>query len=104
MANVVEAARAPIAFLEDVRVMPESVGTTELNVDEMVWRIPLGDFRAPADGNTVDRDAIINQGPGTHHDGSRCEDFHLQPGRRDSLQVLHVGEELEDFIARTRKE
>ena len=44
-------------------------------------------------GKTVNHDSVINQGAGTHDDGCWREDFELQPGRREGLQVARLGEE-----------
>ena len=103
IADKVTAERAAMAFLEGVRVMPQGVGAAHLDVHELVRRIPLGDFCAPADGKTVNGDSIINQSAGPHDDGGRREDFELQPGRRDDLQVVGVGEEGKDLVSRARK-
>jgi hypothetical protein len=103
IADKVTAERPAMAFFEGVRVMPQGIGAAQLNVHELVWRIPLGDFRAPADGKTVNGDAIINQGAGPHDDGGRREDFELQPARRDDLQVAGFGEEGKDLAPRPRK-
>ncbi len=93
---------AAIPFLEHVCVMPQGVRASQLNVHEPVRWIPLGDFRAPADGKTVNGDSVINQDAGTQYDRRWREDFKLQTGRREGLQVARLGEEGEDFAARAR--
>lgn len=47
---VVTTERSVVALFEGVRVMPERVGTTNLDIDETMRWIPFRDFRAPADG------------------------------------------------------
>jgi hypothetical protein len=60
IADKVTAERDAMAFLEGVRVVPQGVGAAHLDVHELVRRIPLGDFRALADGKTVNGDSIIS--------------------------------------------
>ena len=69
IAHVVQAERAAVALLEGVRVMPQRVRAAELDIHELVGRIPLGDFRAPADGNPMHADSIINERAGPHRIG-----------------------------------
>lgn len=82
IAHLIEAERSAIPFLEGMRVMPQVIRAAQLNVHELVRRIPLGDFRASTDGNTVNGDAVIDQGASTQNDRRRREYLKLQPGWR----------------------
>ena len=67
IAHLVAADRPAVALLEAVRVMPQEVRAAELDIHEPVRRIPLGDLRAPTQGQAVNGDAVINERAGTHH-------------------------------------
>jgi hypothetical protein len=103
VAHIINAKCATTAFLESVRVMPEGVWPAQLNVHKTVRGIPFGNLRAPANGDAVDPDAIINQRTGTHRDGSGREDCKFQPWGRDGFQVPRFREEGKDFVTPARK-
>jgi hypothetical protein len=103
VAHIINAKCAPVSFLEDVRVMPESVWPAQLHVHETVRRIPFGNSRAPVNRDAVDPDAIINQRAGTHRAESGNEDLKVQPWRRDGFKVPRLSEEWKDFVPWTRK-
>ena len=84
-------------------LMPEGVRAAKLHIDEVVRRIPFRDFCAPADGQAMDADAIVEKRAGLHLNGLGREDFKLYPRRGDGLEIVRIGEEGEDFVTRTRK-
>lgn len=49
VAHAVTAKRAAIPLLESVRVASQGMWAAERDVHEPVWRIPLGDLRAPTE-------------------------------------------------------
>lgn len=79
--NIVHAESAAITFYKSVRVMPERVGAAKLDVHKLVRRIPSGDLGAPADGQAVDADAVVDECPGIHRDGCGGNYIKAQPGR-----------------------
>ena len=66
---------AAVALGEGMRVTPQRVGAAELNIHKLARRIPLGDFRAPAQGKAMHANPVINQRAALHHDGAGCQDF-----------------------------
>ena len=103
MADVVEAERAAVALLERVGVVPEPVGAAQLHVDETMRRFPRDDPGAPAEGQAMDAEAVIDHRAGAHLDRRGRDDVELQKGRREFFQIRSVGEEGEDFGAWARK-
>ena len=93
IAHVVQAERASVALFEGVRVMPQGVGASKLDINEAVRRIPFGDFGPPADGEAVNSDAVVDECARTHFDGRGREYLKFQPRRREGLQIPRVGEE-----------
>lgn len=91
IADAVETKRAAVAFREDVSVMPQLVGSADLDIDELMRRIPFEDFGAPADGQSMHANAIVDERTGMHGDGGGRQDFELQPWRRDGFEVSRFG-------------
>ncbi len=98
--DVVTAERAAIALGEGVGVVPQVVGPGKLLIDELMRRFPDDDLGSPADGDAVNLDAVIDEQAGTHDDGRGCQDFKLQPGRREFLEIARLAEEGKNFVAR----
>lgn len=99
--NMVQAGGAAVALFEGVRMMPERIWAAELHIHELVRRIPLGDFRAPPDGNPTHTDAVVDERTRTHRDGCRGQHVETQPGRCDGLQVVRVREKCENLVPQT---
>ena len=60
-------------------------------------------FSTPANGNSTDANAVIDQRAGGHGNGRRREDFELNPGRREGLEIVRFGKEGKDVVKRTGK-
>ena len=80
--------------------MPERIRTAALHIHELMRWIPPDDLGPPADGQTVNADAVVNERAGTYLDGRGCEDFKIQPRRRDGFKVVGVREKSEYLRAR----
>lgn len=85
--------------LEGVAVDPVAVGAADLLVDKLGGWIPDGDACAPACGDTVDTEFVVDEGADFHFDGGGGQDAKADAVRRDSLEVECVAEEGEDLIA-----
>lgn len=80
-------------------VFPQTIRTPDLAIHKMKWRIPFRDFCSPADGDSMDPDLIINQGPGLHEDGTWGQNLETYPGWRDGLQISCISKEGKDLFA-----
>ena len=100
VADAVADHRRALVGLELVGVMPEGVGPGELHVDEPVGRLPLLDPGAPAHGNAVETEPVLDQRSSPDLDRSRVRDPKVQPRRRDRLEVGGVGEQREGLRER----
>jgi hypothetical protein len=89
---------------ESMAVDPETVGAAFLFIDEVVGRVPPGDFRLPTKGDAMDAEAVVDESAGLHDDGCRRKDGEVEPGRRDGLEVFRTGEEVEGFLESAWKE
>jgi hypothetical protein len=92
---------AIVGRLKNMRVPPLPIRPAQLLVHEPRWRFPARYLRAPAQRKAVHSQLIINQRARLHHNGRRREDFEIQPGWRDSLQVEGVREKRKHFCARS---
>jgi hypothetical protein len=101
--DVVAAERTTIALGEGVGVVPQIVGPGKLLIDELMRRIPDDNLGSPANGDAVNLDAVIDEKAGAHDNGRGCEDFKLQPRRREFLQIACLAEEGKNFVARARE-
>ncbi len=59
---------------EDMAMNPEPIGPAFLVVREVVRRVPVCDFTSPAEGNTVNPEAIIDERSLPHGDGGGSQD------------------------------
>jgi hypothetical protein len=103
VADVIFAESAAVLLGEAVFVNPDAIRAAKLFVDEAIGRIPHGDFAAPADGNAVNFEAIVDFDALMDFAGW-LEEMEVQPGRGDFLEVGGLGEEAENFGARVREE
>jgi len=74
-------------FRETVFVDPLAIRAAELLVDESVRGIPDGDAAAPANGNAVDFEAIVDFRALLDTNGRRREDMKLQRGWGEFLEI-----------------
>jgi hypothetical protein len=84
-------------------VEPDGIRTLELFVGEGVRRLPVGDACAPAERDTAHLEIIIDQRALTHDDRQRGLDAETQFRRGNRLEVLGLGEEIEDLLDRQRQ-
>lgn len=87
---------------ENMLVTPKRVGAENLSVDEAVGRMPGGDFGGPASGDVVNAQTVLDTRSETEF-GWRLGDAEVEPGRRNSLQVLWAREKSEDLAQRPRQ-
>src|SRR5271166_1958658 len=81
--------------LKGVRVLPERVRAAHLDVDEPHRWLPDVDPRAPAEGNPMQLQAVVDQCADAHLDRPRRDHLETHPGRRDHREVACLGVELE---------
>ena len=100
--DLVAAKGAAVFFHKGMGVAPTAIRPTALFITKTIGRVPAGDFRAPADGQAVHAQLVINQGSVAHLDVAGREDVEIQPRGREGFQVAGVGEEGEHFFTRHR--
>lgn len=81
-----------------MRVMPQTIGTGTLDVDEFVGRIPDLNLSEPMDGNAVQAETIANFSTRLDLVGTDRKDFEAQPGRCQLFQVVRIGKVGEHFV------
>jgi hypothetical protein len=87
-----------------VTVRPAPVGTGDLDIGERTLGIENLDAGSPADGHTVQAQAVIDDRSRFHRDGRRCRDLEAEERRGDPLEVEGVGEERKDLATRSGHE
>ncbi len=87
-------------LLEEVLMPPQSVGPADLPIDKAKWRLPHLDLGPPAEWHTPPNQPVVDESAGSHRYGGGCQNFELQPGRRQTPEIHGVGKELKDFIER----
>ena len=90
--------------LKRVPMNPFPVRPPDLLVDEFVRRFPAGDFRAPADRNSPQSQAVIDECPLAHLDRKRREDPKVQPIGRQSIEIASIREERKYHVRRSRQQ
>lgn len=95
--------RTAVRRLEAVLVDPPAVRAAQLCVDETVGRLPGGDLATPEDRYPAQSQAIVDDRPFPQDDGIGCQDLEAQEGWRERLEVMCVGEEVEDLFHRPRQ-
>lgn len=85
---------------EIVGVVPQAVGPFELAIDEAGGWGPFVDAAAPVDGQAVEAEAVVDEGPGVHGDRAWRENVKVQPRRRDGFEIAGIRKEREDGFAR----
>ncbi len=103
VADVIFAESAAILGGEGVLVDPDAIGAAKLLVDEAVGRVPDGNFAAPADGNAVKFEAVLDFGA-LKNLATRGKKLEVQPRRSELLEIGSLGKEVENFDARVREE
>jgi len=91
-------------LLEDVFVNPGAIGTAQLLIDEAIRRFPRGDFGAPAHGDAVNAQSVIDETAFLHRDRTFGDDAKPEPGWSERLEVFRVGEVREHFATRARQQ
>ena len=86
--------------LEGVFVDPKAVGAEDLLIDETVRWFPCRDPGSPGNGEAVDANAVIDEGPDAHFDGLRGDDVEIDPRRREDLKIGGIGKKGEDLLQR----
>src|SRR5690349_5990337 len=94
---------AALAFCKSVLMNPKLVGTANLFVDEARWRIPDGDLGAPAQGETVNAQLVIDHRTGMHLNRARLDGVEMQPRRRNRFEILWIRKKRENFLAGLRQ-
>lgn len=77
---------------------PFPVWPAELHIGKAVWRIPIGDFGLPADGDSAYAQLVVNQGSWAHLNGPRCHNAETQERRCNSFQITSLSEKSEGFF------
>lgn len=88
---------------ERVLVVPVAIRPAQLPVGEAKRRFPIANLRAPANGNAMQPQAVIDQRASVHVDRPGRDDLKIQPRRRDRFQVERIGEEVKDFCLWARQ-
>ncbi len=103
VAHAVVDDRATDTLGERVGVSPEAIGAPALLVDEPPRRIPGRDLAPPAQRQTMNPQAVVDERAAPHRDRPRRQDLEAEPGRGQALEVRRLGEEVENFGPRPRK-
>lgn len=91
-----------VFFFERVVVIPQLIRPFELLVDEPKGRLPLGNFRSPADWDAVKLKLVVDQSALLNVDRSVREHSEVQPRRSDFFQLKRVSKERKNVIERSR--
>ena len=84
-------------------VSPLSVRSLFLTVGKRMRWIPLRDLGSPVHRKAVKLDAIVDAGTNPHFDWQRGQKLEVEKCRRDQLQILRLGKEVEHPFDRLRK-
>lgn len=85
-----------------MRVMPETVRPSQLDVHEAVRWLPTPYLRRPSHGDSVPANQVIDPHTSCNPDGLGRENPEAKPGRRKLRQVAGFGKEGEHLFHRPR--
>jgi len=83
-----------------MRVMPEGIGASQLDVYKRKRWFKMGDERCPAQIMAVECDNIVDDRAVLHLNRPRREHVKSQPARRQPSEILRLRKEVEDFSKR----
>lgn len=92
--------RSSLPGFESVRVMPEAIWPTQLDVNEAPRGIIEGNICRPSDGDAKQSNPVVNQRPHPHRDGRWREQFKSQVWGSDLGEVLGALKEGEHYVHR----
>ena len=102
IAHCIRDARTPFLRMEGVSVVPQTIRSGQLRVDETLRRLPLTNLRRPPERNAVPAELVTDLCAFGEADRLLTQNAEVQPGRCNRLEVARIGKKCKHLVHRSR--
>jgi hypothetical protein len=93
---------AALMLFEGVLVNPKGVWTSGLAIDKSSRWLPLSDLALPTYRKTAYTQPVMKHRTSLHGRRRRSQNLEVEPGWRNTIQIVRIAEELKDSIPTLR--
>lgn len=101
--HAIRHARTVLALGKRVQMYPAAVWPTDLFVNKLIGRLPLGNSRAPVKRHSEEAQTIVNDRVLFNDDWGRRQDLECELRWCNAFEVFGIGEECKNLVTWQRQ-